>query len=457
MISDDDRRQLYRRGLTIRGVTAGVALVFFIAVWLVGLRPKMPGLPYLVAISILLIIVNPVMWRIGGGREFAIGDFRWHWALDILAVTGIVHYFGLFDIPVIVSLYMIMVVSSATFRSARTAMWLAHWSSAALMGLVAAEESGWLPHRHLDFGDDLTVEGKLVTAAGSVVLFHVFGYLAGTVASQLRERTEQAEKESRAAESAYRKEQDAKDRLVLLSALVQHDIYNPVSAISGVCKLASEKCDEGDLDEVRRFVRIIDDRIRSIEAAADTLGMFGEHIGEAPDFELRDIVVDLADELDGECRTRGVNLEIIGPWPRLRLPRKEVYHVLRNLATNAIKAVDDGGRGRVTIRALARGDKNGLGIEVIDNGVGVSEQLTELLNKPSLRKLGPRKPTGGFGAGLALSSNVVRGWGGTLECRRSEGGIGSTFAVVLPQGVATWDDEALRVIQAGHDRGDGGG
>ena len=67
---------------------------------------------------------------------------------------------------------------------------------------------------------------------------------------------------------------------------------------------------------------------------------------------------------------------------------------------------------------------------MIDNGPGVSPEARQRLFELSVTKAAGKKG-GGLGAGLALSSNLARNWGGMLRYEPREGG-GSIFTVTLP-------------------------
>jgi nitrogen-specific signal transduction histidine kinase len=124
------------------------------------------------------------------------------------------------------------------------------------------------------------------------VLFFVFGYLAGTLAEQLRQTTLEIYNQKQCLEIAYSKEQTATEGMVLLSALVQHDVYSPLAAISGACREALRSCKEKDLNGCERFIGMIDDRLRSIESAVETLGLFqvDQQNDQIPTHKLVDVV-----------------------------------------------------------------------------------------------------------------------------------------------------------------------
>jgi signal transduction histidine kinase len=436
-----DCRRSYERGLTIRGVAAAAFLGLFLGVRAAGLAGQIPALNWLERILVLLILINPLLWWIGKRRGYPLDDFRFHWALDILAVTGVVYCLGTLDIPLSIAAYIIMIVTSATFSTRGTSFRLAAWSAFCLTTLVVAEETALIPHQHVAFSSHSTPEGKLIILGGSILLFFVFGYVAATLAEQLRQTTLAVYNQKQELEIAYSKEQTAREGMVLLSALVQHDVYSPLAAISGACSEALRSCKANDLNGCARFIGMIDDRLRSIESAVETLGLFevAQEDEEVGTYKLIDVVCELVRDLGSECNERKVNLTIEGRWPIVRVRRGHAYHVLRNLVTNSIKCVDDDGTGAIVIRSVQRADRDEAQVLVLDNGPGVSAAARERLFQLSAPKaritLG-----GGLGTGLALSSNLVRTWGGTLEYEPGDVG-GSMFTVSFPaERIAGWSE-----------------
>src|SRR5262245_44316680 len=203
--SPENGRASYRRGLMIRGVTAGAFLGLFLGLRAAGLAAEIPTLHWLDRILIILILVNPLLWWIGKKRGYPLDDFRFHWAFDILAVTGGVYCLGTLDIPLSIVGYIVMIVTSATFSARGTSFRLAAWSTLSPTVLLVAEETSLIPHQHVAFTSHVAPEGKLIILGASILLFFVFGYLAGTLAEQLMLTTLEVYNQKHELEAAYNK------------------------------------------------------------------------------------------------------------------------------------------------------------------------------------------------------------------------------------------------------------
>jgi two-component system, NtrC family, sensor kinase len=120
-------------------------------------------------------------------------------------------------------------------------------------------------------------------------------------------------------------------------------------------------------------------------------------------------------------------IEIEPDLPMPDIDPNQIQQVFVNLLNNASQAIASTGRpGRVAVRA--RRWLDGVAIEVIDDGPGMSEVLAAQVFEPFFTT----KPEGeGTGLGLSISQGIVREHGGRIMLSTEEG-RGSTFTVQLP-------------------------
>ena len=111
---------------------------------------------------------------------------------------------------------------------------------------------------------------------------------------------------------------------------------------------------------------------------------------------------------------------------------RKLKQILVNLVSNAVKFSVDGGVVTVSARRVA----GGVEIDVADNGVGIAKADQPALFE-AFRQVGSdaSRKAEGTGLGLALSRDLAKLHGGTLQLE-SEVGRGSTFTVFLPQRAA---------------------
>jgi signal transduction histidine kinase len=108
----------------------------------------------------------------------------------------------------------------------------------------------------------------------------------------------------------------------------------------------------------------------------------------------------------------------------------KVRIILANLATNAIKFTESG--GRVTLAIDAGADPEFARVRVIDTGRGIAAEQIERVFEPfvQLDRHRTHESQQGVGLGLAISRTLARGMGGDLTAE-SVVGVGSTMTLTL--------------------------
>ncbi len=121
------------------------------------------------------------------------------------------------------------------------------------------------------------------------------------------------------------------------------------------------------------------------------------------------------------------SIEVEQDLPMPDIDPNQIQQVFVNLLNNAAQAIASTGRpGQVLVRA--RRWLDGVAIDVIDDGPGMSEALAAQVFEPFFTT----KPEGeGTGLGLSISQGILREHGGRIMLATEEG-RGSTFTVQLP-------------------------
>ncbi|MEY3385387.1 MAG: hypothetical protein RIR53_198 [Bacteroidota bacterium] len=147
--------------------------------------------------------------------------------------------------------------------------------------------------------------------------------------------------------------------------------------------------------------------------------------------------VRVADVLEHACRYFETRLPILGK--RILLVREydetleaslneELFEwVIENLIKNAVDALDRHD-GVIELR-LARRPRGGIIVTVKDNGKGMSRKVAS-----KVFQTGFTTKTRGWGLGLSLSKRIIEDYhGGRLTIQQTQPGVGTTFAVEVPQ------------------------
>jgi signal transduction histidine kinase len=143
--------------------------------------------------------------------------------------------------------------------------------------------------------------------------------------------------------------------------------------------------------------------------------------------QINDVVNDVAELLAGRAKDGNIDLETkLGDLPIVPVDPEGLHRALLNIMGNALDAVEESAKPKVTVATTARED-GWIHIVVADNGVGIAPQKMEEIFKPFVSTKGAK----GTGLGLAVSRKILREHGGDIEVT-SQLGAGSEFTLRVP-------------------------
>lgn len=214
---------------------------------------------------------------------------------------------------------------------------------------------------------------------------------------------------------------------------VSHELRTPIFAVSGF----AETLLDGALDDDRvrrRFVEKILSNAHRLEALTRDLAQIskletGRLALDVQPFSLRELAVETAEALDRVASEASVSLAVRIPatLPAVLADRDRIRQVLTNLAENAIKYNEPG--GKVEITARARDGRVRVG--VVDDGIGIPKEAIPRLTDRFFRVDKSRsRAQGGTGLGLAIVKHILEAHGTRLAVE-SRPGYGSTFSFAL--------------------------
>jgi two-component system NtrC family sensor kinase len=214
-----------------------------------------------------------------------------------------------------------------------------------------------------------------------------------------------------------------------LAAGVVHELNNPLTSITVyaeylVRKLEARGAEPSDLEKLRR-----------IGASAQRILRFSRDLVQYARPSGRDLEpIDLAAVVRQSVsicehlfERGGVSLtvEVDPELPVIRAIRGQLEQILINLITNAVHAVENG--GRVVVRAQVD-SLQAAALEVADSGPGIAEQDREKIFEPFYTTKTDGK---GTGLGLPIVRNIVEQHHGEIHVGRSDLG-GAVFRIILP-------------------------
>lgn len=211
------------------------------------------------------------------------------------------------------------------------------------------------------------------------------------------------------------------------SAIVAHELRNPLVAIGGFARTLTRNLDEADPNH--RFASIIADEVaRMEEIIHDLLDFIRPRKLLRQETVLDALVAETAERFRAELEGAGIGLVVEAGCGQtvLECHPGEIQQVLQNYLLNALQAQAFG--GTVTVRTSQV--DGGLKVEVLDSGPGFADVDGKRLFSPFFST----KPTGS-GLGLTICAQIIKAHGGvTGAANRPEGGAAFWFILPLPRG-----------------------
>lgn len=213
-----------------------------------------------------------------------------------------------------------------------------------------------------------------------------------------------------------------KERLAALgemSAGIAHEFRNPMGVIVGYARLLLKSLDEND--SRREIVQNIINEISEMNLVMEELLKFSksEPMKKADTnltSSIRDVIQGMGES--GHKIDFSFNDDVV-----IKADEPLIKQAIRNLIHNAL---DAGEKVWINIERGIHLDRDGVFIDVKDNGRGIPEEDLNRIFMPFYTT-----KDGGSGIGLALVQKIVMGHGGNISVESIEG-KGSTFRIFLP-------------------------
>ena len=217
-------------------------------------------------------------------------------------------------------------------------------------------------------------------------------------------------------------------------ASMSHELRTPINAVLGYSTLLLERI-YGPLNEkqiegiertqkaARHLLELVNDVLDLSKIEAGKIDLRLQPV-EFP-MLIEDLFVTVRPLADEHGSELSLDQRSSGPIKIISDPRR-VRQILLNLLSNAIKF----GKGKPIHVICERGDDDGVVIEVIDHGDGISREDQERIFQEFVQ-LGKTQLQDGTGLGLPISRRLAELLRGSLTVH-SASGEGSTFRLELP-------------------------
>ncbi len=217
-----------------------------------------------------------------------------------------------------------------------------------------------------------------------------------------------------------------KEKLAVLGQVagsVGHELRNPLGVMSNAVYFLQTVLSDAD-ETTKEYLNIIKDEIAGSERiVTDLLDSVRTKPPHPETVGLREVIGQTLGKLTIPPSV-SVKLDIPETLPALRVDAMQIHQVFRNLISNGVEAMPEG--GTLEIRAVENKPDGTVTVSVRDSGIGMTpEQLGKLFQPLFTTK------ARGIGLGLVVVKNLTQANGGSVKVE-SEAGNGTLFAITLP-------------------------
>ncbi|MDR4887561.1 HAMP domain-containing sensor histidine kinase [Fredinandcohnia sp. QZ13] len=263
---------------------------------------------------------------------------------------------------------------------------------------------------------------------GSILPFMIKGSIKYKEMSEnLRRTAEELEQKNR---EMTRLEESKKQML----ADISHDLKTPITTIQGYSRALFEGV-VSDEAQTERYLKYIYDKSIRVTSLIDELFMFSKL--DSPDVPIQKDLKDICEFYRGvivehfdlfEEKKMELDIDIPDEKIMVRFDPKLLNRAISNLLQNTNKYNPE----RTEIYLRLNRTETSIFIEVGDKGVGIRDEIAQILFEPFVRGDKSRKNDGGSGLGLAITKKIIELHDGTIQVDTSPK-IGKTnFIIELP-------------------------
>ncbi|MBC7262367.1 MAG: HAMP domain-containing histidine kinase [Chloroflexi bacterium] len=417
--------------------------------------PDSLPMPILLMIAAAMAIGNGLLWwyarRLASsqaeGREARYLRFAHvQIALDIVALTVLLHFTGGIENPLYL-LYIVYVTVASILLPRAYSFLYAGLSAALFSGLVLAEYWQLIPHVHLAgfVSPQRYQRGLYVTVVLFALGFTLFlcAYLASSIAEMLRRREKELLEANLSCEMRAGELAKLNARLAELDKsrsqfirLVTHELRAPVAAIQSYLRLILDGYvpPEKQREIIEKSERRALEQLALISDLLDLARLQDRRAEAEPELvDVAEVLRSVTDLMQARAEDKDLlfSVQIEPNVPPVRATPEHIKQLWTNLISNAIKYTEPGG---IVVVTLSQNPNYVVGT-VRDTGIGMTpEQMSHLFEEFYRTEEAKAMERQGTGLGLAIVKRIVESYGGRIWVE-SEKGKGSKFSFALPKAV----------------------
>jgi two-component system NtrC family sensor kinase len=218
-----------------------------------------------------------------------------------------------------------------------------------------------------------------------------------------------------------------------LSAMVAHEINNPLSGILSYARVSSRYLERGEsdpesLESVRKNLAFISEETKRCGNIVKSLLIFSRRgSGDFKEEHLNVIIENSIMVIDHSVKMKEIHFvkEINGEDDLIRCDAGGIQQVFVALIVNAIEATPPG--GAITVKADCASQKESVTITVSDTGRGIPDAILPHIFEPFVST-----KTKGTGLGLSMVYSIVQQHSGSVDVKTTAD-EGTAFTIIFPR------------------------
>ena len=204
-----------------------------------------------------------------------------------------------------------------------------------------------------------------------------------------------------------------------------HDIKNPLGLIKGAVEVLSD--DDFTVKEKEKYAELLKNEVDLLVDMLNDILDFarGKIILHAEEVDLRALIKDLVSFYQKKLKEH--QIRVVTQFGRQKIiihaDRNRLWRSLSNLVSNAIEAMEPGGKLTLSAEKKTRD----VVIKVGDTGQGIPPEIKDKIFTAYFT----HGKKGGTGLGLSIVKKIIESHGGSIVCRSTQG-KGTDFFIYLP-------------------------
>ena len=204
-----------------------------------------------------------------------------------------------------------------------------------------------------------------------------------------------------------------------LAAGIAHEIRNPLTSIKGFLQLLQAGVNRKDV-----YYKIMIDEIEKMETITSELLFISKPLTDNKKQEsILQMIQDVTELLKPQAKLKNIFIETVGDNLFIYCDRSQITQVLINIIKNAIEAMEEAGKIKVSIMNL----EFEVRIDITDEGPGIDEEVIHKLGEPFFTT-----KQQGTGLGLMITKQLLERHNAKLEILQNKV-KGSTFRIIFPK------------------------